>query len=195
MEKRIIATLVLIATVAWVSAGQSRSVQNYVESPFVSGGEVRLKLSSGDYTIRAGNGDRIRVESLSRDPIDVDRAVRINVRGSSAVVRTDGPWRNARFVIELPRRSDIAVDVRAGDIKIGAIEGNKAIRMTAGDLEINVDPDSYSRIDAGTTFGDLAARPLRIFKGGIGRSFHWTGSGSYELRAHLFAGDLTLSEK
>ncbi len=177
--------------------GQSRSHRDSIENPFVNGGEVRLRLGSGDYTIRAGASDRIRVEWISKKPLrgeEIGNAVRINRTGTSATIRTDGPLKNSRFVIELPPRSDLRLNLRAGDVKITGIEGNKDVNMTAGDLDIDIGPGSYSRIEASTTFGDLNAPALRISKGGIGRSFAWSGDGQYELRAHLFAGDVKFSK-
>ncbi len=192
MNNRMLWIVILIVALVGVSKGQSRSYSDSIENPFAAGGKVRLKLSSGDYTIRAGNSDRIRVEWVSKRPAEIARAVRITATGTSAVVRTDGPLKNSRFVIELPARCDIRLDVRAGDVKITGIEGNKDVRMTAGDLDIDIGSGSYSRIEASTTFGDLNAHSLNISKSGIGRSFEWTGSGQYELRAHLFAGDVKL---
>src|SRR5205823_6249789 len=122
----------------------------------------------------------------------INNVVRITTSGTSATIRTDGSLKNSRFVIELPPRSDIRLNVHAGDVKITGIEGNKEVQMTAGDLDIDIGSGSYNRIEASTTFGDLDAHPLHISKGGIGRSFKWNGPGQYELRAHLFAGDLKL---
>jgi hypothetical protein len=39
------------------------------------------------------------------------------------------------------------------------------------------------------------ASAFQIFKGGLFRSFDWTGKGSYRLHAHLMAGDLYLYSK
>jgi hypothetical protein len=192
MNNRVIAIIVLSTILLTVSMGQSQPSADSVQHSFASGGTIHLKLSSGDYTIRAGAEDRILARWASDETVPIEDVVRLAVRGASATVRTDGPLKHSRFVIELPGRSDIQLNIRAGDIRIAGIEGNKEIHMTAGDLNISLDPDLYSRIDASTTFGDLDAYPLHISKGGIARSFHWTGSGKYALSAHLFAGDLKL---
>jgi hypothetical protein len=168
-----------------------------VERPFVEGGVVRLRLSSGDYTVRAGASDRVvvrwtvdehaRMRDLEKLSVDV------NVSGATAVVDTDGPAKHVDFTIELPARSDLHLRMRAGDVRIDGIEGNKDIRMTAGELKIGIEPASLSRARASVTFGDLEARPLGISKSGIKRSFKWAGTGTYTLDARLLAGDLTLS--
>ncbi len=87
-----------------------------------------------------------------------------------------------------------SVLAHASDVRIAGIEGNKDIHMTAGDLRIDVLPESYSHVHASVTFGDLRAHALGISKDGIGSSFEWSGAGKYILHASLFAGDLTLSQ-
>jgi hypothetical protein len=182
--------------------GESRKSENSIEHPFPEGGLVRLRLSSGDYAVRATNGGRIvvrwsandsdgnkRIEDVNKTKVEVDTS------GSVATVRTQGPTTNLRFVIELPQRSDLYLRLRAGDVRIEGIEGNKDIHMTAGDLNIEAHPHLYSLVNASVTFGDLQAKPFLISKDGIGQSFEWHGEGRYALRASLFAGDLNLLQK
>jgi len=83
--------------------------------------------------------------------------------------------------------------MRAGDVRITGVEGNKDIHMTAGDLKIEMVPTSYSHVHASVTIGDLRASPLGISMDGIRNSFEWNGTGRYILDASLFAGDLTLA--
>ena len=193
---------VLIALVALtaLSAGtpiQGRDETQSIERPFAEGGLVRFSLGSGDYTVRAGASDRIRVEWCADDEARIKDLhklmVDLHVSGGTAAVFTDGPTKHLRFTIAIPARSDVYLRMRAGDMRVDGIDGNKDIRMTAGDLTIGIRPASLSRAHASVTFGDLNARPLRISKGGIKRSFDWIGAGSYTLDARLFAGDLTLS--
>ncbi|HYR90822.1 MAG TPA: DUF4097 family beta strand repeat-containing protein [Terriglobia bacterium] len=165
------------------------------------GGLVRLKLSSGDYTVRPGNGDRISVHWQPNEPenkkkLEEMKKIKVHVETSGLIttIRTEGPTRHARMVIEIPARTDLYLRMRAGDVRIQGIEGNKDIHMTAGDLNIDVSPASYSQVNASVTLGDLQATPFRISKDGFKNSFEWRGYGEYTLRASLFAGDLTLRE-
>lgn len=189
--------VLMMLTTAAVASGDAVIDGGSVERPFAAGGIVRLNLSSGDYTLRAGASDRVvvsweiddeaRIRELRKLSVDVD------VTGTTAIVATDGPAKHVRFTIEIPARSDVRLRMGAGDVSIDGIEGNKDIRMTAGDLKIGIQPASLSHARASVTFGDLEARPLGVAKSGIKRSFTWTGSGVYTLDARLFAGDLTLS--
>jgi len=170
-------------------AGQTVNPKNSIERAFVDGGNVRLRLSSGEYSIKAGNSNRIFVRWHDEDS---KVKVSVSVSGSDALIRTEGPAKHVTTVIEIPKRSDLYLRMRAGDVRISGIEGNKDIHLTAGDLKIDVQPESYSYVHGAVTFGDLNARPLGISKDGIKSSFEWHGGGKYRLDASLFAGDLNL---
>ena len=191
MKRMSAAILAILSLTLLLGAGTNKRTRS-VERPFASGGRVNLRLSSGDYTIRAGKSDSITVFVESSRSIEMDRAVRIETTSTSANVRTDGPKRDTNFIIEVPQRTDIYLRMYAGEVKVQGIEGNKDISLTAGDVDIDTDPAHYSQIRASVTFGDLDAHRLRISKSGIARSFDWTGQGKYYLKAHLFAGDLKL---
>jgi hypothetical protein len=190
--------LIAVASLALgaITFGQTRAGGHSIEQSFAEGGIVTLHLSSGDYTVRAGASDRVRVEWRAEDAgheKDMKQiTVVTDVFEGLAAIRTKGPTNHARFTIEIPARSDVHLRVRAGDVRIEGIEGNKDVRMTAGDLHIEVAPESLRHVHASVTFGDLTARSLGIEKDGIKNSFDWFGEGQYTLDARLFAGDVTL---
>lgn len=169
-----------------------------VERAFSPGGKVALQLASGDYTVRAGAGDRIVVRwtpDHHTRPNDLhDLRVSVRVTGSTAIVATTGKTNHVDFVIELPARSDVHLRMRAGEITLQGIDGHKDVRMTAGELKIGVRRETLASAHASVTFGDLDARALGISKSGIKRTLDWFGGGDYELDARLGAGDLTLAE-
>jgi hypothetical protein len=179
-----------------VAYGHGLDDDSVIERPFSEDGTVRLKLSSGDYTVRAGWSDRIVIRWHANDASHVTDMKKIRVSaelsGNVATIRTEGPTNRARFMIEIPGLSDVYLRMRAGDVRIDGIEGNKDVRMTAGDLRIQVVPATLWRAHASVRFGDLRARPLGISRDGIGNSLDWIGAGKYTLHASLFAGDLTL---
>jgi hypothetical protein len=190
--------LIAVASLALsaVTMGQRNADDNTIERAFSEGGIVTLNLSSGDYTLRAGVSDRVRVRWRADDPDhDTDmRKIQVvtDVFQQVLTIRTKGPTSHARFTIEIPARSDVHLRVRAGDVRIEGIEGNKDVRMTAGDLHIDVEPATLRHVHASVTFGDLKASPLGIDKDGIKNSFDWFGGGQYTLDARLFAGDVNL---
>jgi hypothetical protein len=190
--------LIVVASLALgaVTFGQTNDDEQTLERAFVEGGIVTLNLSSGDYTVRAGASDRLRVRWRADDSDHEKDLSKIQVVADVfervATIRTKGPTSTAQFTIEVPARSDVHLRVRAGDIRIEGIEGNKDVRMTAGDLYIEVDPDSLRHVHASVSIGDLNARTLGIEKDGFRNRLDWFGDGRYTLDARLFAGDVVL---
>jgi hypothetical protein len=195
MKRFVAAFLAGLAAVASLADAQGKA-ENFTSQPFSEGGTVSMKLSSGTYSIKAGAGDRIVVHWQAEDPCYNDDLKKVRVRtdssGNAATIRTEGPTHHIRFTIEIPARSDLSLRMRAGDIRVEGVEGNKDIRMTAGDLIIEVRPASYAKVHASVTFGDLRAQPLGISKDGIRQRLDWSGTGAYKLHASLFAGDVSL---
>ena len=188
--------IVMASLLGAMASGQSSADPQSVERAFFEGGIVTLNLSSGDYIVRAGASDRVRVEWRADEEDHQKDMKKIQVVSDVfervASIRTKGPTSHAQFTIEVPARSDVHLRVRAGDVRIEGIEGNKDVRMTAGDLYIDVQPDSLRHVHASVSIGDLNARSLGIEKDGFRNSFDWFGDGKYTLDARLFAGDVVL---
>jgi hypothetical protein len=163
------------------------------ERVFMSGGTVRLDLAAGEYEIVASKDNHIRVSWDDRGK-DADVTLRIDVNASRATVRTETPWKDGPTIrIELPRRTNMVVRLTAGDLRIKGIEGSKDVSARAGDVIISVGPrEQYRYVKASVSVGDLTSDAFNVNKDGLFRSFEWTGTGQYELRAQLMAGDLKL---
>ena len=195
MKAPTLALTALLATAAWASVpAQGTAVPGLREQAFKPGGRVSLDLSAGDYLVRGASDEMIRVRWKTRDPNDMAQAsAEIAVGGQDATVRVRGPKHNFNVEIDVPRRTDLVLNLSAGDLDVLGIEGNKDVSMWAGDLTIEVgDGSQYRLVDASVRLGDLAARPFGRSTGGILRSVHWTGTGKYTINAKLFAGDLKL---
>lgn len=189
-----LAMLALAAAVLVAVPSNGASTQT-ADRSFTKGGMVRLNLAAAAYRIRGRADDRIQVrwstnKSDMRERLHAD----IDVHGARATIRTIAPHNSgARFEIDLPMRSDLDVDLNAGDIEVRDIEGNKNLSMWAGDMTIDVgDAQQYGQVDATVRFGEISAPPFHRSTGGIFRSLSWSGPGKYRVRAKLFAGDLKL---
>ena len=176
------------------AAGQARIPPRSAERAFQAGGHVWLDLSAATYRIKPGRDDRVWVEWSTDDPDDIGGyKVAFQAKGRDLVVVTKGPKGSMSVVIEVPARSDLTVDLGAGDLFIGGIKGNKDIGSWAGNVNIEVgDTADYKLVDARVTAGDLTARPFNVQKGGLFRSFTWEGKGPYTMKVRLTAGDLNL---
>jgi hypothetical protein len=170
------------------------AAQGSAERPFAPGGQVRIDLSAGAYTIQAGHDDRILVRWETSTPVEKESVkADIQPRGTDATVTISGPRNHFKAVIEVPGRSDLRVSISAGDLQIEGVTGNKEVESWAGRIDIDVGrPDDYASVRASVTAGELQAAPFNAGKGGLFRSFSWKGPGRYTLDVRLTAGDVRL---
>jgi hypothetical protein len=197
MEIRMNVALAVVAAVASFAAvplAFQSDPPTSVERNFAKGGAVRMNLEAGDYRITGRSEDKLRVSWRADHPEDATRVkADIQVDGSRAALKTSGIKNGVHFTIEVPARSDLDIDLTAGDLQIRGIEGSKRVESWAGDVSIDVgQPEQYRSVEASVRAGDLSAAPFKVSKGGLFRSFKWTGQGPYSLVVKLFAGDLTL---
>lgn len=168
-----------------------------IERPFAQAGRVTMHLSAGQYRIDNAPDDHITLTWQTREPRDAQRVrADVKVDGHSAIIRTEGPSNGFTVAIGVPARSDLWVRLSAGDLTIAGIEGHKDVSAWAGELKIGVGAAAdYRTVDASVLAGEIQAAPFNGSKGGLFRSFLWSGDGKYELRARLTAGDITLRDK
>jgi hypothetical protein len=188
-------SITLVAAIP--AAAQSSATQGTAEKPFVSGGNIRMQLAAGDYEIQAGTSKILRVTWRAKRPTSAS----IAVNGNDATItvgdrsRTGDNSNDIHVTIEVPATSDLAINLSAGDLRIGRISGNKDIDMGAGDLNIALTrSDEYRSVDASVKAGDLNMGPFGKAKSGLFPSFKWNGPGKYSLRIHLGAGDVVIKE-
>jgi len=164
-----------------------------IEKTFAPGGRIQFLLGAADYRISGGTGNKIRVAWQVDKGEAADVRVTADVSGSTAIVRTSSPHHSVHYSIDVPARSDVEVDLSAGDIELHGIEGSKRVESWAGDVIIDVGKaELYRQVDASVRAGDISAEPFQQSTGGLFRSVHWAGKGPYSLTVRLFAGDLTL---
>ena len=189
--QRVRAFLLILSMLVLYKAGAlGQAVPSSAEKAFVSGGRIDMQLESGDYEVRASTDDHIRVIWSPA----TSTKVTVNTNGTHADIKVaDTPHNNFHATIEVPAVADLKIHMTAGDLRVGTIKGSKDFYLRAGDLDVSVgDPNDYYKVSASVRAGDLNAGAFGAVKGGLFRSFTWTGKGKYTLQAHLLAGDLTL---
>lgn len=197
MKTAVLSAAAAISILAGSSAGTSAVQPSSgvpVDKAFPKAGVIRMKLAAGDYRISGRSEERIRVAWRADRPEDAARLrAEATVTGNTAIIATSGFKNGLHFTIDVPSRSDIDIDLSAGDLEVRGIEGNKKVESWAGDVSIDIgQPEQYRVVEASVRAGDLNAVPFKVSKGGLMRSFSWTGKGPYSLHAKLFAGDLTV---
>jgi hypothetical protein len=172
---------------------QSNPYEKVVQQPFASGGTIRLHLEAGGYTIKASSSDNI-VVTYPPNPNGESRDVHVEIKPSPSradVYIRNTPHNNFNATIEVPKRSNLWVRLSAGQLDIEALEGDKDIELSAGQINIDIpNPDAYGHRDASVLAGSLEASAFHISKGGLFRSFRQSGPGRYSFHAHVTAGEI-----
>jgi Putative adhesin len=170
---------------------QDQASGSPVEKDFVSGGRVEMTLESGDYEVRPSADNRIHIRW---NEANRGVAVKLTTNGKSADLRVENtPHDNFHAKIEVPAATDLRIRMTAGNLKVGAIKGDKDIELNAGDLRVSVgNANEWREVDASVTAGDLNAAPFQQKTGGLFRSIQWKGPGKYRLYIHVTAGDVNL---
>lgn len=187
--------LVMVTAAAQAPATPPAEPPPQVEKAFAAGGSVYLDLSAGGYVIEGTADPRIRIRYKTREPTDAGSVrATADVTGQQARIMIAGPKNGFSVRIELPVRSDVTVSLSAGDLTLGALEGNKDISAWAGKIQVAVPkPDDYYSVQASVTAGQVRAESFHIEKGGLFRSFSWEGKGRHSLRVRLTAGDVIIN--
>ena len=163
-----------------------------VERPFPKGGRIVMDLSAGAYRIRGGAADSIRVRWETQHAGEMSSVhTELNVQGTQAALRVRGPRNHFKVDVDVPSTTDIQLDLSAGDLSFRGVEGNKSISMWAGEVTVEVaDPNLYRTVDVTVRAGEISGGPFGGSRGGLFRSFQWSGSGRYSIVARLTAGEV-----
>ncbi len=169
-------------------------VSGPTETSFAPGGTLTLDLRAGAYTIRGTANNKIRVRYHFNDYIRDTTSISLKTDGPKATLFVDGPSNsNFRCDIEIPQNTNLSGHLSAGILEIFEVDGNKDLDANAGNIIIDVgDATKYRSVDASVLSGNLQMRPWHTHKPGLFRHFRYNGSGQYDLRASLLAGNLII---
>ena len=161
------------------------------DKAFVAAGNIEMKLSGGDYTIRASTDEHVRV-SFGGNTGSAAAELTISGTGANLAI-TDTPHNNFRATIEVPATAGLTVHLTGGNLEIASITGNKNIDSTAGNVGISIpNANDYGSVDASVKVGNLDGGPFGSSGSGLAPQLKWSGPGKYTLRASLGAGNLEL---
>ena len=165
--------------------------------PFPSGGAIVMKINQGEVDVVGVDEDRISV-SWQGGARGAEGGAKVRLErldGNRATLVLDSWEDHVRYRIQVPRHSDVAIHMRAGELKVSGIVGSMDVDLLAGEMSLRLpEPSRYKAVSASVTAGQLTARPWRTDASGLWRSFNARGEGDLELRARLIAGELTIGE-
>jgi hypothetical protein len=166
-----------------------------MEASFDSGGQLDLRIRSGEIHIVGTDHDKLTVKAGGEEgssSTDIHAHFE-DFGGTGKLWIEGGPSKNVTITVEVPRNSNLRARITAGDVELNGITGSKDVELHAGQLTIDVgNPADYSHVQASVTTGSIEARPFGEDRGGLFRSFEKSGTGKYRLLAHVGAGQLTL---
>lgn len=179
----------LLAGLAWAQSSNQARFEQQLDGDKL----MRLQLHAGDYRILPGKSDSLVVVYETKTPQELKSVtIHFDSRERENLLVMEGP-KDYKVRIEVPRQTNLHVRMTAGDLRIGRVEGNKNVELSAGDLDIdNFFPDDYGRVDLSVKIGDVDGGPLNISKSGFWRRHQSLGPGRYRLHAHVGVGDLSL---
>jgi hypothetical protein len=101
---------------------------------------------------------------------------------------------NLKVRVEVPRKTNLRVEMSAGAVKVEEIAGDMDINVYAGQITISsTRPWDYRSVDVSVSVGEVKAPVYGADKGGFFRSFtKETADGEYSLRAHVITGEIDL---
>jgi len=185
--------LVLLAAIAGASCASKPELPPVIKAdkPFAAGGSIEMQLDGGDYIVRAGQDERIRV-SFAGNTGNAAADLGANGMHANLAIR-DTPHSNFRATVEVPATADLTVHLTGGNLQVAAITGNKDIDSKAGNVEISIpNSNDYGTVEAAVKAGNLDAGPFGDSGSGLSPRLKWSGPGKYTLRASLGAGNLEL---
>jgi hypothetical protein len=96
--------------------------------------------------------------------------------------------------IEVPWKTNLRVQMPAGEVKVEEIKGDKDIDLYAGQITVSSAHEwNYRSVNASVAIGEVRAPMYDADKGGFFRSItKRTADGEYRLRAHVTTGEIDL---
>lgn len=182
-----------LLALAPAAVAQDGDAAHTIRRAFRAQGVVDVHVDKGDASVVPSDADSVVVEWSGTNADHASAIVRL--AGDTAYVETTGKYEHVRYVIHIPRSSDVRLRSTAGDIRVGAFDGDEDIALRIGDLQVEVgDPRSYARVEASTRVGDLNQSVFQASAHGwLGKSIAVHGTGTRALTAHVGVGDLVLA--
>ncbi|HZQ69874.1 MAG TPA: DUF4097 family beta strand repeat-containing protein [Terriglobales bacterium] len=193
----VLSVCILLGCVAWAQQAvdlTQQGKQDFV-ADFPSGGRLDLQIRSGEVTVRGSEESKVKVHFDPKNDKDLeDVKVNFKTAGNSGTLKvTGGPRNDFRIRVEIPKNSNLRLRVKAGDVNVEDLIGDKDVELWAGDLTVEVGNTSdYGKVDASVRAGDLDMGPFNVQKSGLFRSYETSGSGPHRLHVHVTAGDVEL---
>src|ERR1700686_23663 len=163
---------------------------------FAPRGQLDLGIRPAEIHVIGSDEGRIAVREAGKQGLESkDVQARFEKHGNSGVLEiTGGPRNDVTITVQVPKESNLVLQVFAGDVEIRDVVGDKDVELNFGSLRIGVgDATGYSSVKASVSSGEIDAKPFGESRGGLFRSLEKSGNGKYKLKAYVGAGRLSLN--
>jgi hypothetical protein len=161
------------------------------------GHTLSLKLEAAGVTILPSEDGHVRTRCVGIKEPDLSRVrVRFEPSGKPAELRVSHtPHNDFEFEIQVPRAIGLILRMTAGEVRIRGVEGDKDLRLHAGEVTVQVgDASAYGPVSASVWAGEIRPGPFGEGKEGLFRSFHHEGPGRYSLLVKVKAGEVSFQK-
>jgi hypothetical protein len=159
-----------------------------------AGHALSLELEAAGVTILPSPDGHVRTRYVGTKDHDLSRLrIRFHPAAQPAELRVSHtPHNDFQYEIQIPRTIDLTLRMSAGELKIVGIEGNKDLRLHAGEVIVQVgEPKAYGPVSASVWAGEIRPGPFGEGEEGLFRTFSHDGPGRYSLRVKVKAGQVT----
>jgi hypothetical protein len=191
--------LTAVGLVISVIPGLASTHTQVLESP--PGGSLWFRLRGGDLHIKRGTDLQHIVVRYTPDPkkpeLEKEVQVRSRLHGWQVQVEVRAPMSLSVDVeVEVPSPISLEVHLTGGDLTVEGVEGDKNLRLFAGDLKVDVGTlENVRDAEVSVGVGDVSVPPIGEVHGWLGHTWKYQGGGQYHLYAHAGFGDVSLVTK
>lgn len=163
-----------------------------------SNGVLTIDSRSAGIEVVGTDQETIHVSCMADDKDNVGQ-VRLRFTGTPnrAKLTVTGPFLkggNLHIRVEVPRKTNLKVEMPAGQVNVDEIVGDKDIELHAGQITISsAHVWDYRTVNASVDIGQVDAQVYGASSGGFFRTFKKESqNGEYRLYAHVTTGQIEL---
>jgi len=116
--------------------------------------------------------DKITISWRAKSDRD-EHAVSVKLQRSGpkeASLSVQGPGDQVHYRIEVPRQSNVSIEMSAGELAVQGVTGSLSVEMMAGEMDLRVgDSSRYRNVRASVLAGEITARPWKVDISGVSR--------------------------
>jgi hypothetical protein len=166
---------------------------------------LRIEFPVGELEVEIWDGESIELDielkserswlSWRRHKVD-GIELEVSTSGGEVFLRIDADKLNQHWVVKMPAKLALGVDLGVGEIRIDGLENNLAVELGVGEVEVIAATDNFDHISVLVGVGDAT---LQGFGSGdenersfISADAHFEGQGDYQIEVELGVGEVLI---